>query len=790
MIATKLVNEIVNVDLVKRVNKLNFEEYLSLKEDDVNDKCDSLEKYKTREDYRCEFNQLKKWCSGVIANKGKCTREYISRNGQRFYSANSIQGISKHVKGFLFTGQTTDIDMVNSHPVILSYICKQNNILFPSLEFYNLNRDLVIDSHKDAKNLVISYINGSAKRPPNDFFKQFKKECKDHVHNKLIKLDKYKKFFENIESKHIDATVTFRIMEQMEVEIVSQVVIPTLEEAGHEVAVIMHDGAQFYGNHYLNENLLRTIELKVEEKFPGLGAKFCYKQHSFKFLEKISEPNDPSDSDNDNDNSVEEPVFFEDTETTYTEFKKDFEKKAFYCINLEKIVCHDFNDGYMTFCDPKDVSVFYSVGATPNYGHLLRYGEYVKKGKTTVFKTHLSSWIKEATKKCYDKIDFLPYPFNAEKRIYNIWKGFCKPDLEYSKCMYEKVVKVFEKFILHVGSTHANLPDFLRQYFGNIVQNPGMKEGILLIFTGTEGTFKGTLLRLFAGIIGREYVLETFDQDKVLGRFNMILMNKLLCSLNEAVSFEMIKSSGKIKALVTDTEMCYEEKCRPTMNCHNFTRFLICTNENVGAKDTVGGRRNVYIETSRMSEELRVEINEVINCETSCKILFDYLNTIKIKYKNSSEWSNARPITVKHTEIIDHFTDLAYTFIYELCLGKETKDTTESKYVIKISEMKRLYSTFMVDYPKHTPKTPKEMSLFITKLNSEYINNSQAKEELIKRKRGTTDRFYEINTKLLIDYLVSNKYVRAEDDEYEFDQSIKESQPEMSAHSPFYGSFH
>ncbi len=753
MIATKLVNEKIDVQLVKHVNSLKFEEYLTVKDsEDGNDN-------KTREDHRGEFNALKKWCSAVTANKGKCTREYVSKNGQRFYSANSIQGISKHVKGFLLKGKTTDVDMVNSHPVILSYICKQNDILFPSLEFYNLNRNLVIKDHKDAKHLVISYINGSNQRAPNDFFRQFKKECKDHIHNKLIKLDKYKKLFEGTDPKNAEGTVTFRIMEQMEVEIVSQVVIPALEANGYETAIIMHDGVQFYGDCYANSELLKLIDRKVEEQFPGLGAKFCYKEHSSKFQEAIGEQDSESES-----SDSEAVVFFEDVETTYVEFKKDFEKKAFYCVNIEKIVCHDFNDGHMTFCDPKDVSVFYSVGASPNYGHLLRYGEYVKKGKTVSFKTHLSSWISEATKKCYDKIDFLPHPYRAEKRIFNVWKGFCKPELEYSKTQYDNVVSTFKEFIGHVGSTHENLPDFLTQYFANIVQNPGMKEGILLVFTGTEGTFKGTLFRLIQGIIGRDYTLETFDQDKVLSRFNMILMNKLVCNLNEAVSFEMIKSSGKIKGLVTDTEMCYEEKCKPTLNGHNFTRFWICTNENIGAKDTIGGRRNVYIETTKMSEDLRTKINEAINCEVSCKILFDYLSNIEIKYKNSSEWSLARPITTKHEEIINHFTDLMYTFISELCARSKTE-----KKVIKVSDIKILYNNFMMDYPKHNSKTPKEITLFITKL----INDSG----LIKRKKGTKgERYYEIDTKLLNEYLIANKFIKADEEEYELDPDIKETE--------------
>ncbi len=97
---TKIVKEKVDINLVKRVSSLTFEEYLGVKDDD---NTWTME-VKTREDYKSEYNIIKKWCSDMISNGGIRTREYISKDGERFYSNNSIQGISKHVKGFLFNG--------------------------------------------------------------------------------------------------------------------------------------------------------------------------------------------------------------------------------------------------------------------------------------------------------------------------------------------------------------------------------------------------------------------------------------------------------------------------------------------------------------------------------------------------------------------------------------------------------------------------------------------------------------------------------------------------------------
>ena len=53
-------------------------------------------------------------------------------------------------------------------------------------------------------------------------------------------------------------------------------------------------------------------------------------------------------------------------------------------------------------------------------------------------------------------------------------------------------------------------------------------------------------------IIGRQYSIETNEPEKVIGRFNNNLMKKLLCCLNEAMSYEMIEKSSKIKGLATE----------------------------------------------------------------------------------------------------------------------------------------------------------------------------------------------------------------------------------------------
>ena len=57
-----------------------------------------------------------------------------------------------------------DIDMVNSHPVILLNLCQKNKIHCNILENYVENRDLILDSfgdnRKTVKKLFLTILNG------------------------------------------------------------------------------------------------------------------------------------------------------------------------------------------------------------------------------------------------------------------------------------------------------------------------------------------------------------------------------------------------------------------------------------------------------------------------------------------------------------------------------------------------------------------------------------------------------------------------------------------------------
>lgn len=541
---------------------------------------------------------------------------------------------------------------------------------------------------------------------------------------------------------------------------------------------IVHNFSRNHPSGGYDENAKKTID-KLPEKSYAYNIQFLKKLIKDRgTVLKTEKCLFEDDDDNDDDSELEkiknielypnpkidqgstDIVFFEKKiNKSYRQFKTEWENHAFYCISINKIVFTIFDD-YLLFSEIYPNTVRHVVGQTKEYGNLTRYGEMIlpEGKKKPLWIWHLDNWLtEEMSKKQHFNYDFLPEPYKIESNTYNIWQGY---DLSKNTALIDEVVSlkaigIFTKFINHVGKSHPDLPEFLTQYIANIVQNPGTKEGILLVLTGSEGTFKGTFYRLMKAILGRKYCIEVSDADKVIGRFNAGLMKKLFCCLNEAVSFEMIQKSGVIKGLVTDTALCYEQKGMPIIDGHNFTRIMICTNEQIGAKSTRDDRRNVHIETSKMPDTLRLEINELIDSEEMILALFRMLGKIEIKYKNMKQWQDARPITAKHHEIIDHFTDITYLFINGLLNGSSNVENDNERLILS-SDLTADYDHFMTKYPKIPKKTPRQFLLFMTKLgdDSKAIRRFQDAD----KKRG-----FGIKCRLLRSYLVDNGFVQAEE---------------------------
>lgn len=247
---------------------------------------------KNDDERKIQYDIMKSFCQTNLKTRGETKRIYSYTEstplevGGRLYCGSSIQGMSKHIRGFLLRNTATDLDMKNAHPVILNYLCKINGIRCPELEYYVNHRDEILDASSNrevTKEMYLKAVNDDRinKKSSDKNFKKFDAECKE-IQKKITELQIYKHICDSVPASRnynwLGSAIN-RILCVFENKILQEV-ISVLNKKNIEICSLAFDGLMMYGNHYENMELIAEIQEHVNKKFEGLDMKFAFKQHS------------------------------------------------------------------------------------------------------------------------------------------------------------------------------------------------------------------------------------------------------------------------------------------------------------------------------------------------------------------------------------------------------------------------------------------------------------------------------------------------------------------------------
>ena len=133
----------------------------------------------------------KKGQKKVIYNQSK-------DNKNRYFGGICLTSIKRKVRNSIMPNNILDIDMENSHPRLLLYLCKKHNIDCKNLIEYINNREYFLskisNNRKEAKTLILQMLNGGFKNKYSDdedvdkFLKDFELEIKN-IQNKFYEMD-------------------------------------------------------------------------------------------------------------------------------------------------------------------------------------------------------------------------------------------------------------------------------------------------------------------------------------------------------------------------------------------------------------------------------------------------------------------------------------------------------------------------------------------------------------------------------------------------------------------------
>ena len=252
-----------------------------------------------------EVNNLAKNYYGSLDNFRRKRIAYKQKHNckNRYYPIGSaLTYLKKEIRNSIMPKNIKDIDMVNSHPVILLNLCQKNKINCNILKNYVENRDLILNSfgnnRKSVKEMSLTILNGGFKdkysddNRINNYLKLLEKE--------IIEIQKYfytkdKRYFEkdfNFKGKNLS-----RIILVIENQIL-QIMINYFAIKKVNIFTLEYDGLKIYSDDKAKHFSINELEKLILEK-TGINMKLSFKNiedHFPEFGIRVSTDNIKNDN--------------------------------------------------------------------------------------------------------------------------------------------------------------------------------------------------------------------------------------------------------------------------------------------------------------------------------------------------------------------------------------------------------------------------------------------------------------------------------------------------------------
>jgi hypothetical protein len=187
----------------------------------------------------------------------------------------------------------------------------------------------------------------------------------------------------------------------------------------------------------------------------------------------------------------------------------------------------------------------------------------VRPTKTSFFEV----WLKDASKRTYERVDMLPPPLVCPSDVYNTYQG------------PRSVQIILDHVLMLAGDTGEAGREYLLDYMAHLVQKPGVLPKVGILMQSKQGVGKNLLFEELLGkkILGPGLMHCSAQSEDYFGRFDNAAVNKLLCIHDEVVGRDMARTAGLIKESITAELQGLEEKGLKKVQLRNFVRWIYLT---------------------------------------------------------------------------------------------------------------------------------------------------------------------------------------------------------------------
>lgn len=279
---------------------------------------------------------------------------------------------------------------------------------------------------------------------------------------------------------------------------------------------------------------------------------------------------------------------YTNTDLLFEEFNKSF---AVVNVNGTPMVLEDWHKGEGRNRKPEEF-VFSSFTNFKNlYGNraYIEIKDNGKGGFATKVHPYPPEWLAHPDRRQYLS-GIIFDPSNKQGDDYkNLWTGLAvEPDPTVSPSLY------LDHIFNNVCCEDQELYDYLLNYFAHAVQKPWELPAVALVLRGEKGVGKGSAIAALRYIFG-DHFYQTQDKEKVLGRFNASIQNKLIIYLNECNWNSYSSMDSVLKGRITELTNDIEPKGVDPYQVDNYLRLIIDSDGDYPVPATNGDRRYVFI---------------------------------------------------------------------------------------------------------------------------------------------------------------------------------------------------
>ena len=358
---------------------------------------------------------------------------------------------------------------------------------------------------------------------------------------------------------------------------------------------------------------------------------------------------------------------------SYEKKKAEFELTNFI---VGTKLCHLHENGTRSFLSSTEAQLLYANV----FFKLLVDGEKAKKQQ------FYDIWLRDPTRKQYDRMDFCPDIANCPPSVFNLFKGLQGATLQCEMTEAE-MTEAVKPILYHISTLTSGAPDYFLRWLANMIQTPHIKSQTSIVLRDVSkmlrpggGTGKNLFIEWFGEkLLGEEYFLVLGNNSMLYDQFTEHLEHKILVYIEEAKGRDNIREIDTLKASITSKSKMINRKGVPKYQQNDFARYIWGTNNenplpSYGA--TPGDRRMWFVDvetTHRNDTAYFTELTAHMEKVTTQYAFFQYL----MKYQTWSkpvDFQTNRPITQAYIDMRRLNADLILRWVISIVENSEVQE--------------------------------------------------------------------------------------------------------------------